>query len=94
MMKQTYNLAAIVLAASLLFVVVLVADYAQQPPKDESHCNTDRDCACGTHIKTGECFYGNKDYVNEEKQCPDFCSGIAGNLAIKCVNSTCNQARI
>jgi hypothetical protein len=57
----------------------------------ESYCRTDEDCACGRHIKTNECFYGNKKYVDPSKQCPDFCAGIAGNLVIKCVDNRCKQ---
>ncbi len=58
---------------------------------DESYCNFDEDCACGIHKETSECFYGNKAYVDTNQQCPDFCTGIAGNLIIKCVNNECMQ---
>lgn len=61
----------------------------QEPPA-EGFCRSDEDCACGTHVKTGKCFYGNKRYVNTEKQCPDFCSGFAGNLTSKCENNECS----
>jgi len=54
-------------------------------------CNNDVDCACGTNIETGKCFYGNIRYVDISKQCPDFCTGIAGNLKIKCINNECKQ---
>ncbi len=57
----------------------------------EKFCKTAADCACGTNVKTGKCFYGNKLYVNTEKKCPDFCSGFAGNLTIQCVNDECRQ---
>ena len=57
----------------------------------EKSCEATMDCACGTHIGNGECFYGNAKFVNVSKQCPDFCTGIAGNLEIKCLNSTCTQ---
>jgi putative hemolysin len=62
-----------------------------QVPRTEGFCRSDGDCACGIHVKTGKCFYGNKLYVNAEKQCPDFCSGFAGNLTIHCVNDECRQ---
>lgn len=62
-----------------------------QVPQTEQFCRSDEDCACGTHVKTGKCFYGNKLYIDTAKQCPDFCSGFAGNLTIKCVNHECRQ---
>jgi hypothetical protein len=55
------------------------------------YCNKDSDCACGKDISTGECAYGNKKYIDEKKQCPDFCGGIAGNLEIKCADNKCTQ---
>lgn len=61
---------------------------------DDKYCVTSDDCACGTNINTGACFYGNKDYVNTLKQCPDFCTGIAGNFLIKCVNNKCQQVNV
>ena len=57
----------------------------------ERQCRTDSDCACGVRITTGGCFYGNQQYVNELEQCPDFCTGIAGNLVIKCIDAECKQ---
>lgn len=59
----------------------------------EKYCNYDGDCACGVHIDTGACFYGNKDYVGPGL-CPDFCSGFAGNLIIKCIDNECKQVPI
>lgn len=59
---------------------------------DEKYCVADSDCACGVHVSSGDCFFGNKDFVDSTKQCPDFCTGIGGNLEIKCVNSECVQA--
>jgi hypothetical protein len=55
------------------------------------YCEKDSDCACGTDKETGDCAYGNEDYINEKKQCPDYCSGIAGNLEIKCIENRCSQ---
>lgn len=54
-------------------------------------CTEDSDCACGAHINTGECFIGLKELVNIDsvKQCPDFCSGIEGNLVVRCENNRC-----
>lgn len=60
-------------------------------PPTESYCVEYADCACGVHINTGECFSGNKRYVNTSEQCPDYCGGIAGNLRTRCVNNECRQ---
>lgn len=60
----------------------------------EKNCGQDTDCACGVHIATRGCFYGNKNYVDASQQCPDFCSGITGNLVIKCVQGICKQVSI
>ena len=57
--------------------------------KNSKYCETDADCACGTDIDTGACAVGNKKYIDAKKQCPDFCSGIAGNLNIRCVDNKC-----
>ena len=59
--------------------------------RENTFCKTDADCACGTQVETGKCFYGSKLYVNTEKQCPDFCSGFSGNLTIQCVDNECRQ---
>jgi hypothetical protein len=57
----------------------------------EVACDTDADCACGTNVNTGDCFLGNKEYVDTTKQCPDFCTGIAGNLETRCVDNVCKN---
>ena len=59
----------------------------------QSNCVTTADCACGVHKETRECFYGNKEYVDTAAQCPDFCTGIAGNLEIVCSENRCVHAR-
>lgn len=64
---------------------------AQDCSKKRVQCRIDGDCKCGVDKESGECFYGNKKYVNEEIQCPDFCSGISGNLQIKCIDKVCTQ---
>ena len=61
------------------------------PLETESFCKIDSDCACGVHIDSGQCFYGNNEYVDTSNQCPDFCTGIAGHLEVQCINNTCNQ---
>jgi len=59
--------------------------------KSRLYCGKDSDCACGTDRETGECAYGNKEYIDEKNQCPDYCGGIAGNLKIRCVKNRCVQ---
>lgn len=59
-------------------------------PLDE-YCEQDEDCACGIHKETKDCFYGNIEYVDESVQCPDFCTGFGGNLAVRCIDSRCQQ---
>ncbi|MEM5813190.1 MAG: hypothetical protein QXU71_02425 [Candidatus Aenigmatarchaeota archaeon] len=60
-------------------------------PKEAAkmYCQTDEDCACGVDKETGKCAIGNKRYIDTSRQCPDFCTGIAGHLGIKCVNNIC-----
>jgi len=66
----------------------------QMGVRPQDFCMADDDCACGVHKNTGECFYGNKEFVNASKQCPDFCTGIAAMFEIKCVENRCKQVRI
>jgi hypothetical protein len=78
-----------------LLIVAIGALYAlNQRYPDEKYCSTDTDCACGVSIKTNECFFGNKNFVNTTAQCPDFCNGIAANLEIKCISNECKQVRV
>ena len=77
-----------------LFGLLLLSGCLQQQLPSEKYCSQDSDCACGTHKTTGECFYGNKAYVNTGKQCPDYCTGIAAMFETKCVNDTCTQVRV
>jgi putative hemolysin len=56
-------------------------------------CESDADCACGVHISTRDCFYGQKEFVDAGQQCPDFCNGIAAHLEIKCEKNQCTQVR-
>lgn len=52
-------------------------------------CQTDADCACGVDKETGKCAFGNRKFIDTSKECPDFCTGFAGNIRIKCVNNLC-----
>lgn len=62
-----------------------------QNQNKEKYCEENADCACGVKTGTQDCFFGNKEFVNTETQCPDFCTGIAGNLTIECKNNKCVQ---
>ena len=78
----------------VLYVNYLLPDYLNvNPDQKEKYCLTDSDCSCGVRIGMNECFYGNKEFVDTKKQCPDFCNGIAANLVIICENKTCIQVR-
>lgn len=54
-------------------------------------CQSDGDCSCGIHITDRSCFYGNKECVDESRQCPDFCTGDPADYVIRCVDSLCQQ---
>ncbi len=73
-------------------VLLLLAGCAQQPIPPEKYCVQDSDCACGKNA-AGDCFYGNRNYVNVDEQCPDFCTGIAAMFEIRCVENECRQVR-
>jgi len=66
--------------------------------ENAAYCNVDSDCICGGHDKnTQNCFVGNKLYasknVDMSQDCPDFCTGIAGNFETKCVNNVCKNVK-
>lgn len=70
------------------------ADYKGDCGAREVFCENDSDCACGRNKTTNECAIGNEKYINDENEdnvepCPDFCSGIEGNLKVKCVTNKC-----
>jgi hypothetical protein len=77
----------------LLFVLVLFSGCGKIVV-DEKSCKVDSDCSCGVHVKTNDCFFGNKDFVNSSKQCPDFCTGIAAMFETRCVEKVCTQVRV
>ena len=95
MTKQKYFWILGIIALLVIIGIIFVIIYNQQTQKSkipvEKYCEQDADCACGAYINTGDCFYGNNNYVNTLQQCPDFCTGFAGNLRIKCVNNECKQ---
>src|SRR5574342_37522 len=64
--------------------------------ENAAFCNVDADCTCGgIDPKTDNCFVGNKLYasknVDMSRDCPDFCTGIAGHLETKCVAHECKN---
>lgn len=75
---------------SLIFVSGCIGQVSA-PGVDSKFCSTDADCACGVHVSTGDCFYGNSAFVNVEQQCPDFCEGIGAHLEIVCQQNRCIQ---
>lgn len=85
-------IALVIILLALVAIIIMFSTVSYfSEPLSEIYCRQDKDCACGININTGDCFYGNKKYVNTQKQCPDFCSGFAGNLISKCVNNECKQ---
>ena len=61
-------------------------------------CNVDGDCTCGgIDRNTDNCFIGNKLYASKNvdfaRDCPDFCTGIAGHLETKCVDNKCQSVQ-
>jgi hypothetical protein len=76
-----------------MLLVAIGALYAINQKPSEKQCSTNSDCACGVSIKTNDCFFGNKNFVNTSVQCPDFCNGIAANLEIRCISNECVQIR-
>jgi len=89
--KTLMFLAALVLIATVSSVWYIWQMLAGNPVPSEKYCAQDADCACGVSKATGDCFYGNKLYVDTTRQCPDFCTGIAGNLILKCVDNECRH---
>jgi hypothetical protein len=85
-MKKIYLILIVIGILLILFSVI----YFVKNKEGENSCKIDSDCACGRHITTEECFVGNKQYVITENPCPDFCTGIAGNLETKCIDNKCN----
>ncbi len=93
----------------LLFLVACAAlpqKYVEELPSkpkvdmlgQPAYCNVDADCTCGgIDTKTSKCFVGNKlyssKYVDLTRDCPDFCTGIGGNLETKCVDHACKTVQ-
>lgn len=93
MMKKFFFLFVVIVLFSGCASKVLV-DGEPIKISDESLCVKDSDCACGVHVDSGDCFVGNNDFVDVSRQCPDFCTGIAGMFETRCVEKICKQVRI
>jgi len=91
---RTTDKVMMILAFGLMMILLAGCQKATPAPVSETACSTDSDCACGTHITTGDCFAGNKAFVNVEKQCPDYCTGIAAMFETKCIDNDCMIVRI
>ncbi len=95
--KSISPIVVTLIVITLLAGGILVWQYLGGPKEkgketeNENYCEKNTDCACGVNINTGDCFYGNKDYVDTTRQCPDFCTGITENLIIRCINNQCIQ---
>ena len=88
----------IIIFFALLAILIVACENApsQTQEKNKLSCSIDTDCICGGFDeKDNSCFLGNNEYyekyVNKERQCPDFCGGIASNLVVKCINNQCAQ---
>ncbi len=73
-------------------------EFAPCPDRGKEWCATDDDCVCsGIDTQTSDCFVGNKKYydlfVDKERDCPDFCTGIDGRLQTRCVKNACTLVR-
>ena len=58
-----------------------------------AECKVDADCVCGTDKETHKCAFGPAARIDTGRQCPDFCTGIAGRMKIACVEGTCRQVK-
>ena len=59
--------------------------------RGKKFCQSDSDCVCGVDKETGLCDFGNREFIDPSKQCPDFCTGIHGRFRIKCINNLCDK---
>jgi hypothetical protein len=92
-MKESHVKFMLIACMATIATVCVIYLFSASSPKDERYCAIDSDCSCGVKIGTDECFYGNNEFVDTTKQCPDFCNGIAANLIIICENGACVQKR-
>ena len=56
-------------------------------------CTADSDCECGIDRGTRDCAFGRKECIDPTQQCPDFCTGMGGQLDVACVAGECRHVR-
>ncbi|MEM4240037.1 MAG: hypothetical protein QXM31_04580 [Candidatus Woesearchaeota archaeon] len=69
-------------------------EFAPCPERGSNYCDVDEDCVCdGFDTRKDQCFVGNRQYydlfVDKERDCPDFCTGIAGDKGVRCIENAC-----
>jgi len=92
MANKILVLIALIFAISIISIILFMKTGDKLSERDisnEKFCISDDDCSCGVKIDTGECFVGNKNFVNPDVQCPDFCTGVHGKFKTKCINNEC-----
>jgi hypothetical protein len=95
-MSKVLILLAIAIAHAAAACSSSSAAVAAAPPPPiatVSECKVDTDCACGTDKETHKCAFGPAAKIDTRRQCPDFCTGIAGRMKIACVEGTCRQVK-
>ena len=55
---------------------------------DHRYCEKDTDCMCGID-KFGNCDYGNMNYIQQSRQCRDFCENLTLQGELKCIRKKC-----
>ncbi len=68
-------------------------DHARQTAGGASECTVDRDCVCGVERSTGACAVGPASRVDDDRPCPDFCTGVDGRTRVVCEQGRCAQTR-
>ena len=71
-----------------------LTEFPLPPEASKFFCQSDADCVCGVDKKTGQCAFGNKNFIDTSKQCFDFCTGFAGQFRIKCIDNLCQPVPI
>jgi len=84
----------VIVSSIILIFSKLPVAVNEEKNNTKNWCSVDADCICGgIDTATKGCFVGNLDYykkyVDKTRICPDFCTGITGNLETKCINNTC-----
>jgi hypothetical protein len=56
---------------------------------DEFYCESNDDCECGMSVETAECAIGNRDYLQNDELCNEFCGGELTQKEISCIENKC-----